>query len=75
MKRSGKALAPIYSISNDCLYAVSLDFRRLQRLRPGYGYEDLPDTSIDQKAPENQGLWLMDLKTGQSELIISLADI
>lgn len=65
----------IYSISDDANYAVSLDFARLQRLRPGYGYADIPDTTLGQLAPEDSGLWMIDLKTGESELLVSLSEI
>lgn len=62
----------IYSISEDANYAISLNFPRLQRLRPGYGYADIRDNTLGQLAPENAGLWLIDLKTGNNKLLISL---
>ena len=34
---------PVYSVSQDGKWALTLDFSRLHRLRPGYGYSNLPD--------------------------------
>jgi hypothetical protein len=65
----------LYSIDHNAKYAVSLDFPRLQRLRPGYGYTDLPDLTVGQLAPNDSGLWLMDLSEGTSSLILSLFDV
>ena len=66
---------PVYSISPDGKSAVSLNFSRLQRLRPGYGYNNYPDQNIGISMPKNDGLWLIDLQNGSSNLLFSLADI
>lgn len=63
---------PVYSVSSTGNRAVSLNFSRLGRLRPGYGYSALADTSAGQPAPSDDGMYLMDLSTGKSELLISL---
>jgi len=44
-------------------------------MRPGYGYAGLPDRRADQPAPDDSGIWHVDLETGRAELIISLAQI
>ncbi|MBM4081750.1 MAG: hypothetical protein FJ278_18745, partial [Planctomycetes bacterium] len=67
--------APIYTVSPDGRWAVTPDFRRINHLRPGYGYAGLPDPNRDVSAPADSGIWHVDLQTGQSTLIISLADI
>ncbi len=73
--REGRTLpAPIYSVSPDARWAVSPDFRRLNDCRPGYGYAGLPDPNRDVPAPEDAGLWRMDLRTGRQKLLISLAE-
>ncbi|HOQ29784.1 MAG TPA: hypothetical protein PLH36_13680, partial [Armatimonadota bacterium] len=61
--------APIYSVSPDGRWAVAPDFRRLGHMRPGYGYVPLPDPNKDVNAPEDSGIWRLDLKTGKNELI------
>lgn len=63
---------PIQAVSprGDC--AISLNYRRLARLRPDYGYEvdvvnfkpDMPD--------ETDGLWLVDVSSGKASLVLSL---
>jgi len=67
--------SPIYSVSPDGRSAVTLDFSRVQDVRPGYGYVGLSDRFADDPAPEESGIWHVDLETGQTRLIISLADI
>ncbi len=64
----------IYTVSPDGRFAVSADFRRIQDMRPGYGYAGLPDPYMDELAPADSGIWLVDLETGEAKLIISLAD-
>jgi hypothetical protein len=65
---------PIYALSSDGRYAITADFARIQRMRPGYGYVGLQGEFPQERAPENSGVWKMDLETGRSELIFSLAD-
>jgi len=65
---------PIYNLSPDGKYAITTDFARLQRLRPGYGYVGLEGRFPTKRAPEESGVWKMDLESGKSELIFSLAD-
>lgn len=43
-------------------------------MRPGYGYVGLRDPAYGDRAPQDSGVWKMDMDTGQSELIFSLAD-
>lgn len=65
---------PIYTISPDGTFGLSADFRRIDNLRPGYGYDGLADPDVADPAPEDSGVWKVDLATGKSELILSLAD-
>ena len=65
---------PIYSLSNDGRWAITADFARIQRMRPGYGYVGLSDPCASQRAPEDSGVWKMNMETGESKLIFSLAD-
>jgi len=76
--RSGKKRTlpyPIYTISPDGRTAVAPDLRRIQDMRPGYGYLGLPDPHKDDLAPKDSGVFRIDLKTGRRDLIISIADI
>jgi hypothetical protein len=65
----------LYAISADGARGISLNFARLQRLRPGYGYDDIADASVGQSAPADDGLWLVDLVRGGADLILSLAQV
>ena len=65
----------IYSVSASGDMGVSLNFARLQRLRPGYGYDDVADATRHDAAPIDDGLWLVNLRTGNNELALSLAEV
>lgn len=66
---------PVYSVAPDGEVAVGADFRRIQALRPGYGYVGLEDPHGDELAPEGTGLFRVDLGSGERELLLSLAEI
>jgi len=66
---------PIYTVSPDGRWAVSPDFRRVNDMRPGYGYAGLPDPLHEDLAPKDSGIFRVDLDTGRQELVASLADI
>ena len=66
---------PIYAVSPDGKMGVALDFARLHRHRPGYGYYCLPDASAGDPAPADVGIWSVDLRTGDNKLIISIRQL
>jgi len=66
---------PIYAVTPDGKAAVSADFRRIQALRPGYGYVGLADPHADELVPEGSGVFRVDLEAGTHELLLSLAEI
>ena len=70
---------PIYTLSPDRQTGFGIDFARLQFFRPGYGYATrsgwTEDTSVPEKAPEDTGIYRLDLQTGENELILSYADL
>ena len=75
--KSGKTRTlpnPFYCVSPNGRWAVAPDFRRLNDTRPGYGYTGVPDPNRDVLAPNDAGIWRMDLRTGKQEMILSLAD-
>ena len=63
---------PIYTLSHDGRKALTLNFSRLARTRPGYGYVGAPDPYIDEEAPEEDGIYILDLRSCEAELIISI---
>lgn len=64
---------PIYTLSADGRIGLSLNFSRLDNLRPGYGYEGVEDPNVAKHAPDDDGIWSVDLATGDSQLIFSYA--
>ena len=66
---------PLYSLTADGKYGLSLDFSRLGRLRPGYGYSNLPDQTEGELAPRDDGIWRVQLETGEEVLLFSVSDM
>ena len=66
---------PVYSVSPDGKTAVTADFRRINDVRPGYGYVGLPDPHSTDLAPDDSGIHRIDLENGKADLIISLRQI
>ena len=66
---------PIYTLAPDGRSALCPNFSRLAEMRPGYGYEGVPDPWADQPAPDDDGIYTMDLETGEGRMIISLAQV
>lgn len=64
---------PVYDISPDRRYAVSLNFARLYRVREGYGYGNLPDPTKGWLCPDDDGVVRLDLHSGRSEILLSMA--
>lgn len=62
---------PVYSVSEDGKQALSLDFARLHRLRPGYGYRWLEDKTRNDSIPDSPAIWRVDLETGESNPLIT----
>jgi hypothetical protein len=67
--------SPVYTVSPNGREAMTADFRRIQDVRPGYGYAGLADPHADDLAPRDSGVFHVDLTTGRSRLVVSLADI
>ena len=64
---------PVYALSTDGRWAVAPNFSRLKDCRPGYGYAGVPDKNASVQAPENDGIWRINLQTGERKLIIPFA--
>ncbi|WP_417389056.1 hypothetical protein [Gimesia sp.] len=72
----GRTIAsPVYSVSPDGKTAVTPDFSRIQDVRPGYGYPGFPDPHFKDLAPQDSGIFKVDLETGKKELILTLEEI
>lgn len=66
---------PCANVSQDGRYGLSINFGRIFDFRPGYGYSGLADEWKDVKAPADDGVFLVDMKTGVSRLLISYKDM
>ena len=66
--------SPVYTLSPDGKWGITCDFRRLNDVRPGYGYAGVPDPNFDKRIPDDVGIWRVDLATGKRSLLISVAD-
>ena len=65
---------PVSAVSEDRTWAVSVNYARLSLLRPDYGYAGQgQDPRETVTWPEDDGLWTMDLATGETKLILSVA--
>ncbi len=65
---------PIYALAPDGKTGINADFRRINELRRGYGYDGLPDPQRDELVPKDSGVRSVNLDTGEGELIFSIAD-
>ena len=65
----------VSAVGNKGKYALSLTYGRLARLRKTVGYLGTVDPNPDSAAPENDGVFLMDLETGKSKLVVSIAEV
>lgn len=65
---------PVSAVSQDGNTAVSINYARLRLTRPDYGYAGTGQDPIrDVVWPENEGLWVVDLRTGEAKMIVSIA--
>jgi hypothetical protein len=58
-------------------YFISLNYRRLDTLRPDYGYRNLPKMTNSELREnlDKDGLWKVKFSSGEVELVYSLSDI
>ncbi|NUQ00412.1 MAG: PD40 domain-containing protein [Armatimonadetes bacterium] len=62
---------PVANVSQDGRRAVCINMSRVFDFRPGYGYEELPDPHYDVAAPADDGVWTMDLASGETHFVVS----
>lgn len=66
---------PVYTIDKSGKWGLTLDFYRLHRMRPGYGYSNKEDKTEGQLLPEGYCIWKIDLEKNISEGIITYQDL
>jgi glycosyltransferase involved in cell wall biosynthesis len=65
---------PVYAMSSDRKTALSLDFSRLHRLRPGYGYVNIPERTRNQSCPDDTCIWKINIETGEIMPVLKYTD-
>ena len=66
---------PVAAVRPDGKWALSHSFARLRSLAPAYGYANGMDQEENNPIPEEEGLTMLNLDTGETRFIFSVADI
>ena len=66
---------PVYTISPDGSSALTLSFARLAANRPDYGHVGVVDPTIEDAAPDDDGVYRIDMTTGEARLILSIETV
>lgn len=66
---------PVYDVARDGSFALSLDFSRLHRMRPGYGYSNLPEMTKGELCPDKTCIWKMDIPSGKITDLFKYTDM
>lgn len=65
---------PVYSVASDGSFALTLDFARLHRLRPGYGYSNLEEATKNEKIPDKPCIWKLDIANNSVIPVLKYTD-
>lgn len=65
---------PVYSVADDGSFALTLDFTRLHRLRPGYGYSNIEEKTKNEKIPETACIWKLDIASNIATPVLKYSD-
>lgn len=66
---------PVYDVAHDGSFALSLDFNRLHRMRPGYGYSNEADRTKGVSCPDECCIWKMDISSGKVTELLKYTDM
>lgn len=75
-KKSEEKVLPMaaYDVARDGSFIMSLDFSRLHRMRPGYGYSNLPEETKGELCPDKGCIWKVNVATGKVEELFKYTD-
>ena len=62
---------PAATLSGDGKWGLSVNFGRIYAFRAGYGYAGLVDENADCNAPADDGIFLTNLESGTSRLLVA----
>ena len=66
---------PVSNVSKDGRFALSVNMSRLYNFRPGYGYAIPEDSFYWKNHDKDDGVFVIDMLTGKSKLVLSLDEI
>ena len=66
---------PVSALDHQGNHALFISYGRTGRLRKVVGYQGLEDPNPDDPHPANDGVFLMDLSTGESKLVVSINQV
>ena len=67
--------SPVYAMSADGRSAVTVSFGRLTRCKREYGIPGVDDPNPGDPSPSNDGVWRVDLRAGERELIVPISTL
>lgn len=71
----GRTPVALYDINKESGIGVGLNFSRLQRLRPGYGYSVLEDVTIGDIGSTSDGIYTYNFNSNEVKLILRLGGL
>lgn len=67
---------PVSAVSPNGKEAISINFARIRKIRPSYGYGGGgQDPKINASYPSDDGILLVDLKTGHAKVIVAIDQV
>lgn len=66
--------APVYTVSTDDKFVLTLDFSRLYNLRPDYGYYNVPEITQGIGLPDAFAIWGINLQKNEITPLLKYAD-
>lgn len=65
---------PVYSVASDGTFGLTLDFARLHRLRPGYGYGNKTDKTSGENIPNRVAIHKINFKDNTVSEVLTYKD-
>lgn len=66
---------PLFDVSANGSIGLALNFGRLARARPGYGYAAIEDPFAGDLLPSGDGITIVEIETGRHDLTVTMSDI
>jgi len=74
MREERVFIKAVYDVAKNGKFALTLNFPRLHRIRPGYGYSNIPDSTEGVPVPNETTMWKIDLETGKVTDLFNFKD-